>query len=74
MNQIIKTVDGARNILSDEIQKIRSGKTTPEKARAVSNMMSNMVRSIKIEIEYLKMRGIKRAIPFMEYKSAKKHG
>ena len=62
----ITKVNDLRTILIDEINRVRSGKTTAANANAVVNASSKILHSIKMEIEYAKQTGKELSIDFME--------
>jgi hypothetical protein len=51
---VTRTTLGIRNLLFDEIDSLRAGTTTPQKAGAVSKMVTPIINSVKVEIEYQK--------------------
>lgn len=53
------TLNELRGILSDEIQKIRSGTTTAATVNAVSNATGKILSTIKLELEAAKLFGKK---------------
>jgi hypothetical protein len=50
-----------RTILSDEIEKLRSGSTSPANVNAVSNASGKILSTIKLELEIVKLLGKKPA-------------
>ena len=62
----IKKLNELREILSDEIQKIRENKTTPANVNAITNATGKILTSIKLEMEYAKLLGKKPEIELME--------
>ncbi len=61
----IKTVNDLREILSDEIIKLRTGKSTAANLNALVNATGKILSSYKIEIEYNKLQNKVPNIPFM---------
>jgi hypothetical protein len=53
------TLNELRGILSDEIDKIRSGATTAANVNAVSNATGKILSTIKLELEAVKLLGKK---------------
>lgn len=53
------TLNELRGILSDEIEKIRTGATTPANVNAVTNATGKILSTIKLELEALKLLGRK---------------
>lgn len=49
------TVEGLRDALFDEINLLRAGKTTPQKARAISHLAAQVVQSLQVQIQYQKL-------------------
>jgi hypothetical protein len=62
--QAIKTVNDLREILSDEIMKIRTGDTTAANVNAVVNASGKILGTIKMEIEYNKLLG---KVPIIDF-------
>lgn len=54
---IIKSMTELRQILSDEIEKVRSQKSTPQVLKAITNAIGKYLFSIKLELDYCKMAG-----------------
>jgi len=49
-----RTSLGLRDVLFDEIDALRSGTTTPQKASALARVATQIINSVKIEIEHQK--------------------
>ena len=49
---IPKTAEGLRDALFDEINALRSGKTSPQKARAISLLASHVIDSLRVQIQH----------------------
>lgn len=47
-----RTTDGLRLALFEELDNLRSGKTTPQKASALARLASTIVLASKLDIEY----------------------
>ena len=60
----IKTVNDLRAILTEEIEKIRTGQTTAANVNAITNATGKILSSVKMEIEYNKLIG---KTPKIEY-------
>ena len=54
MKKIERTSEGLRNALFDEIDALRAGKSNPAKARALSQSISVILKSVEVDIEYQK--------------------
>jgi hypothetical protein len=52
-----KSLDDLRKILSEEIDKVREGKTSAANVNAVTNATGKILSSIKLEMEYYKLLG-----------------
>lgn len=68
----VKTIDDLRVILSEEIEKIRNGKTTAANVNAITNATGKILSSVKLELEYGKLHGRTPQIAFIN--SAKGNG
>ena len=53
--EIPKTIEGLREALFDEINLVRSGKGDLQRARAVSQLASQAIDSIRVQIQYGRM-------------------
>lgn len=53
------TLNDLRCILSDEIEKLRTGSTTPANVNAVSNASGKILSTVKLELEVMKLLGKK---------------
>lgn len=62
---IISMID-LREQLAQEFSKSSNGESTPSVANACANLAGKMMSSLKIEIEYCKMRGEKPEIKFFK--------
>ena len=51
---VTRTTLGIRNLLFDEIDSLRAGTTTPQKAGVIARMVTPIVNSVKVEIEFAK--------------------
>lgn len=60
----LKTVTDLREILADEIKKLRAGETTPANVNAVTNASGKILSSVKLEIEYSKLLG---QVPIIDF-------
>lgn len=54
-----------RNILSEEIQQLRSKKTSPAHVNAVCNATGKILQTVKLEMMYYKMLGKSPRIDFL---------
>lgn len=59
------TLDDIRAVLSDEIARLRNGKSTPANASAVTNAAGKILSTVKLEMEYLRLAGRKVDIPLL---------
>lgn len=55
-----------RDALCEVIDELRSHSITPDEAEAVSNASGKIVASIRVELEYRRMRGEVPNLAFME--------
>jgi len=54
-----------RGILVEEMEKLRNDETTPARANAVNNTAGTILRSVKLEMEYARIIGLKPEIKFI---------
>ena len=47
----IKNTESIRQILSDEIDAIKKGESTPARANSIANMVGKILSSVKVDIE-----------------------
>lgn len=59
-------INGLREILSDEIEKLRNGETTPANVNAVTNATGKILSTVKLEMEYHKLLGKTPDIDFIQ--------
>lgn len=52
MIPILKTSEGLRDALFDEINLLRSGKGNPQRARTICLIASRIIDSIRVQIQY----------------------
>jgi len=53
----IKSMSELRAVLSEEIDKVRDKKTTPQVLKAITNAIGKYLFSVKLELDYCKMTG-----------------
>lgn len=53
--KVSRTSEGLRDALFDEIDGLREGTSTPNKASAVAKLAVNIINSAFIEVEYQKL-------------------
>lgn len=63
---MITNVKQLRAALCDTIAAVRAKEITPDAAEAVSNASGKIVASIRVELEYRRMRGEVPLLGFME--------
>ncbi len=61
-----KSLDDLRTILSEEIDKVRTGQTSAANVNAVTNATGKILSSIKLEMEYHKLLGKVPEIDFVK--------
>jgi len=59
-------INTLREILAEEIDKLRKGKTTPANVNAVTNATGKILSTVKLEIEYSKLLGKTPRIDFIK--------
>ena len=50
----IKNTDHIREVISEEIELVRAGKSNPQRANAISNLVKQLISSVRLDIEYYK--------------------
>lgn len=50
-----KTAEGLRDALFDEINLLRQNKTTPNRARAISQLARDVIDSIRVQIQHQRL-------------------
>ena len=63
--KVSKNINDLREILSEEIDKLRAGKTTPANINAITNATGKIFSSVKLEMEYAKILGEKPDIKYL---------
>lgn len=64
-------INNLRTILSEEIDKLRAGTTTPANVNAITNATGKILSTVKIEMEYHKLLGKTPAIDFIKISDKK---
>jgi hypothetical protein len=62
---IPKSINDLRSILSEEIANLRGGTSSPAKVNAVTNAVGKILSSVKLEMEYLKIKGDQKTIAYL---------
>lgn len=65
----INKVFKLRKFIAEQLQSLIEKKITPEEANACAMLSANLLLSIKLEMEYSKLKGEKPSIEFMESKN-----
>ena len=66
-----KTMEDYREILSEEIDLLRDKKVTPLRVKTITNSVGKFIQSIKVDIEYQKLIGLKEELPYFQYEGKK---
>ncbi len=61
-----KTTTELRAVLCETISAVQSKSMTPDAAEAISNASGKIIASLRVELEYRRMRGEVPALPFMD--------
>jgi len=61
----LKTVTDMRNILAEEIQRLRKGESSAANVNAIVNATGKILSSVKLELEYNRLLGTLPDIPFI---------
>ena len=64
----MKTVEDMRQVLSEEIDNLRTGKTTAANVNAIVNASGKILSTVKLEMEYNKLIGKTPNIGFVKSK------
>lgn len=62
----LKTTTELRNILCETITAVREKSMTPDAAEAISNASGKIISSLRVELEYRRMRCEVPQIPFIQ--------
>lgn len=62
----MKTINDLREILSEEIDKLRKGQTLTQVVQAIVNATGKILSSAKVEMEYAKIIGKRPEIAFIK--------
>ena len=65
MNRQPLSLPELQSILSDQIDRIASGETTPAKVNAVVNATSTILRTVKLQMDYYRLIGKTPEIPLL---------
>lgn len=64
----MKNVEDLRKEAIENLEAIKDGQIKPAHASEINNSIGKIVNSLKVELEYAKLRGEKPEIPFLKYK------
>jgi len=64
------TTTELRAALCETIAAVRAKEMTPDAAEAISNASGKIIASLRVELEYRRMRGEVPALPFMDSHNA----
>jgi hypothetical protein len=59
-------IESLRNLLIETVNRLRAGDTPPATAEAISNASGKVIASIRVQLEYARMRNEVPRIAFME--------
>ena len=62
----MKNMNDIRTVLSEEVQRLREGKTTAANVNAVTNAIGKIIVTVKLELEMAKQCGAKPKTSFIE--------
>jgi hypothetical protein len=65
----MQNITELRKSLADNYTKMKAGKMGLNTGKELSNCAGKIINSIKVELEYNSMLGIKEKIPFLENKT-----
>ena len=61
-----------REVLSQQMLALRDGKADPKRANAIVNAAGKIIASVRLELDYAKMLGVKPNIPLLLPKPGKR--
>ena len=61
-----KDINDLRNILCEEINKLRNNKTTAANVNAITNATGKVLSTIKVQMEYAKLSGVEPKMNFIK--------
>ena len=61
----LPNISEIQSTLWEQVQNLRSGKTSPANANAVSNAVGKMFTGVKLQIEFARLTGETPRIPFL---------
>jgi hypothetical protein len=62
----MQNITGLRESLADNYTKMKAGKMSLGVGKELANTAGKIINSIKVELEYNQLLGIKEKIPFLE--------
>lgn len=65
LKPVQKSTEGLRDALFDELNSLRQGKSTPQKARAMSLLARDIIDSIRVQIQYARLLNDKKEKPIL---------
>ena len=66
MEQKIKNIEGLRDVLLENFDKLVSGELKVDEAKEISNMAGKVINTCKVQVQYNEMRKIDKSIVFLE--------
>ena len=66
MEQKIKNIEGLRDVLLENFDKLVSGELKLDEAKEISNMAGKVINTCKVQVQYNEMRKIDKSIVFLE--------
>lgn len=64
-----KDVNDLRDVLMDDIRRLRAGETTAANVNAVCNAVGKVLSTVKLQMEYAKLTGRTPEIPLLHAKT-----
>lgn len=60
------SIDQLRGVLSEAIDDLRNDRSSPSTVNAISNAVGKMLNTLRLQIDYQEMTGIRRPIQMLE--------
>lgn len=60
------SIDQLRGVLSEAIDDLRNERSSPSNVNAISNACGKMLNTLRLQIDYQEMTGIRRPIQMLE--------
>jgi len=62
---VAKSINDLKNVICEEIDKLRNEKTTAANVNAITNASGKVISMVKLQLEYAKLIGLKPQMDFI---------